>query len=137
MTAGRAAYIAGMRKWLDLLEASPEIPLPLNGTDPLSPQIINFGGDSAQEEMAAARRAIGGQWEKTVTEKWFKLRTHLDGFHLMLYAGRDLVCTRRVTGTEMKEVEEEVTPAVTRKVTKEVPIVEWDCGPLLAGGEHS
>lgn len=129
----RAAYISGLRKFANILEAKPEVPLPFYGSSDGAPVIISFGSDEgARDRLTAARQAVGGQWNKTVDDKWLNLSRALDGFHIQLYAHRDAVCTRRVVGTEAKEVEEEVTPAVTRRVTKEVDVIEWDCDPLLA-----
>ena len=131
----RASYVSGLRKWADILEAHPQVPLPFYGTDSKSPVLINFGGEGTRDELAAARQAIGGQWEKTVDEAWLNLNGQLDGFYIQLYASRDAVCTRRVVGTEEREVEEEVRPAETRKVRKQVDVIEWDCHPILGGGD--
>jgi hypothetical protein len=133
--AGRESYIAGLRKLADALEAHPEIPMPGQGSSAGNPLLTYFFGDDAREQMAAARRALGCPFGKGVDEKWLKLNGQMEGLHLQLYAGRDAVCTRRVVGTEEREVEEEITPAVTEKVVKTIEIVEWDCHPILGDGD--
>jgi hypothetical protein len=85
--------------------------------------------------MAAARRAFGSaSWTKNVSDSgnWFNLAGQLGGLHVELYAPRDAVCTRVVTGIEKREVEVEVTPAVTEKVVKTVEVAEWECRAILA-----
>lgn len=130
----RSAYISGLRKLADALEATPEVPLPHEGR---ACAISIYFHDDTPERMAAAARAIPCSWQKQVREyedsAWMDLHGSLDGLTIELTAPRDTVCTRRVVGTETREVEETVTPAVTRKVTKEVDVVEWDCGSILSG----
>ena len=133
MSAGRQGYIAGLRQLADVLDACPDIPVPYNGDDNHSPLLIGFHGASAREELAAAVRAMPCDWAKKADDKWLNLRGQLAGLHVEMYASREAVCTRVVAGTEDREVEEEVTPAVTRKVVRPVEIVTWDCGSLLAG----
>lgn len=128
----RAAYTAGLRQLADALDAHPEIPLPYDGHDgPITIQFL-FGADP-RAEMAAAVRALPCAWRKDARDdQYFDLNGNLAGLKLHLVAFRDEVCTRRVTGTEEREVEEIVTPAVIRKVTKPVEVVEWTCEPILA-----
>jgi hypothetical protein len=140
MTASdRAAYIAGMRKLMDILEADPGLPLPTEGTR--LPLGWGLWDDGARDQMAALARAIPCRWEKSAREgydggpAYFDLTGSLDGVTLAVTAHRDAVCTRVVVGTEDREVQETVTPAVTRTVIKPAEVVEWQCGPLLAGPE--
>ena len=131
-TDERTRYIDGLRLLATVLEQHPEVPLPFYGEE-YSPLLVGFFGapDEARERMAAAVRALPCAFTKNPTDDWLNLNGQLSGLHIRLYAARDAVCTRRVTGTEEREVEEEVTPAVTRTVTKQVEVVEWDCGPVL------
>jgi len=129
----RAGYISGLRQLADALERDPHIELPGDGRE-FSPVTIGFYGDDARERMAAAVRALGGRWEKDAGTKWLNLNSVLSGLHIQLYAAREQVCTRRVTGTEVRDVEVEVTPAVKRTEKQEVEIVEWDCSPVLGQG---
>ncbi len=132
----RAAYIAGLRQLADALEAHPEVPLPTDGTRmPLS---WNLWDDDAREQMAATARALPVAWVKETREgydggpDYFDLSGKLGGLKVKLTACRDAVCTRVVTGTEDREVEEVVTPAVTRKITQPAEVVEWRCESILA-----
>jgi hypothetical protein len=126
----RTAYIEGLRALAAVLETNPEIPLPHEGHI----GEINWFLFNGREQLAAIARAIPCTWNKRVWGKdgeHFELKGSLAGLTLALNANRQAVCTRRVTGTEEREVEETVTPAVTRKVVKRVEVVEWDCGSLL------
>ena len=132
--AGRAAYIDGLRQLADVLERHPGIPLPLAHDRPLT---FLFAREDARESLAAAARAMPSpSWEKSSSESeqnsWFDLHGRIAGLRVELTAQRELVCTRVVTGTEDREVEEVVRPAETRKVVKPVEVVEWDCGSLLS-----
>lgn len=134
MNTDREQYIEGLRQLAQVLEDNPEIELPTYGTLlPMSMGFFESGGD--RDRMAAAARAFPCTWQKSVhdseTQSYFNLDGRLAGLRIQLSSFRDLVCTRRVVGTEDREVEEEVTPAVTRKVVKPVEVVEWDCGPIL------
>lgn len=132
----RERYIDGLRVLATALELNPELDLPVGGS--VLPLSFNFWGDDARERLAAARRSIPCEWRKQVTEEgdkypaYFHLNGQLGGLKLQLSAYRNKVCERRVVGTEDREVDEVVTPAVTKKVMKPVDVVEWDCGPLLA-----
>jgi len=129
----RAAYIDGLRQLAGVLEEHEEIPLPFSGS--ITPLQTGFYGDGAREQMAAAVRAMPGKWVKDASDKWLNLTGQLAGLRIELYAERDAVCTRVVTGTEEREVEKVITPAVTEKVTETVELVEWDCSPILAPRE--
>lgn len=129
----RERYIEGLRVLAAALEQHPEIPLPYEGRwgD------INWflHGDDQREMAATIARALPCTLGKRV---WGKEDEHFElngvlggGLKVAINADREAVCTRRVTGTEEREVEETVTPAVTRKVVKRVDVVEWDCGPVL------
>ena len=140
----RAAYIQGLRQLADILEAHPEVPLPYEGGRRTTAITIHFlHDDDPRAELATAARAIPCTWQKETSEpdpdgKWaayFDLNGQLGGLHLKLTAYRDAVCTRVVTGLEDREVQEIVTPAVTRTIVKPVEVVEWDCGSLLAPAE--
>lgn len=133
----RAAYAKGLRQLADVLEASPEaVPLPYEGNS--SRITFHFlGGADPRGDMAAAARAIPCDWRKRTTEHdsgaaYFRLQGELHGLKLELVAFREAVCERVVTGTREIEVEEEVRPAETRKVVKQVETVKWVCHPVLA-----
>ena len=129
----RAGYIAGLRALAGVLETNPGIPLPGSGSR-YSLLITFFDEATAKETMAAAARAFPCSWRKKSSGRdgeYFDLTGRLEGLQLELSAPRDVVCERVVTGTEVREVDEVVQPEVTRKVTREVEVVEWRCGTLL------
>lgn len=137
MSDPRADYIEGLRQLAAVLEANPEIQMPISGGISASSALVIRAGDT-REDLAAAARAFPCAWAKSTSgdgDQWLDLNGQLAGLHVQLYADREAVCTRRVVGVEDREVEEVVTPAVTRKVTKPVEIVEWDCGPILGKAE--
>lgn len=135
----RGAYIQGLRMLADALEANPDAQLPADGR--VLSLAFTFWGDDAREQMAAVTRALPCAWRKETDDggdgerAYFHLSGSLAGLRIKLTAYRDAVCTRVVTGTEEREVEEVVRPAETRKVTKPAEVVEWDCGSLLAPAE--
>ncbi len=53
-----------------------------------------------------------------------------DVLYWKLWADREIVCTKRVIGTETVEVEKLISRE-TETVEEEREIVEWDCHPLL------
>ena len=131
----RQRYIDGLRVLASVLENHEGIPLPWDGTG--SPISLNFlFGDRPREQMAGAARAFPCEWSKDFMSSRYGDYINLDGkvagLSIRLTAYRDTVCKRVVTGTEDREVEEVVTPAVTRKVTETVDVIEWDCGSVLA-----
>lgn len=137
MTTDRAAYISGARKFLDILEAHEEIPVPYFGHSPLYCRAtIHFlFGDGSKARMAAAARAFPGPLEKGVTAgTYFDLRGNIDGFYYELTAYRDEVCERVVTGVETvtRRIPDPSVTVPTVEVTDEVETVEWRCGPILA-----
>lgn len=139
--ATRRAYTAGLRRLADLLDDLPDLPLPFVGSVDGSTVSLNFLGDKdAREAMTRARRLIGGQWTKVVTESaeygdYLRLKGQIEGLHVSLVAYRDSVCRRVVTGVRevTREVPDPDAPTVT--LTETVEDVEWDCGPLLADSE--
>ena len=136
----RAEYIKGLRMLADVLDKHPEVQLPVAGAmRDGQPALFYFDGSpGGLAAMAAARKAFPCAWSKSFSgggeyTDWLNLTGELAGVQIQLYTYRDAVCERVVTGTEDREVEEIVQPAVTRKVTRPVEIVEWVCHPVLAG----
>ncbi|HEV2376208.1 MAG TPA: hypothetical protein VGS19_29065 [Streptosporangiaceae bacterium] len=128
----RAAYIDGLRQLATALEDHPELPLPFDGR---SDEISWYMQDD-KDTLAAAVRALPCTfakrvWDSDNSQAYLELTGRIAGLKVKLNAWRDAVCTRRVVGTEEREVEKVVTPAVVEKVTETVDVVEWDCGPLL------
>lgn len=133
-TTDRDSYTAGLRQLADTLDTNPDIPLPYEGNlcD------LNWFLHGGRDEMAAIARAFPVTWAKRTWgehDTHFELAGKLAGLRLAVNISRDAVCTRVVKGTEDRVVEEVVTPAVTRKVTRQVEVVEWECQPLLRPDE--
>lgn len=135
----RAAYISGLRKFADILEAHDEIPLPYFGSSPTyGRQRIHFlSGKDNKSAMAAAVRALPGPLEKDArSDGYFDLNGSIDGFHFTLTAYRNEVCERVVTGVEKVTRSIPVRGAMVQvpmiEVTEEVEKVEWRCGSILA-----
>lgn len=136
----RSAYTAGLRHLAELLDDNPGIPLPLGHTSNNHIVILFPSSKEPRAAMAEAARVFPCTWTKNAGEDFFDLNGKLAGLNIELSAPREAVCTRRVTGT--REVTREVpdpdllarVPMV--EVTETVEDVEWDCGPILAGGER-
>lgn len=143
-TDPRAEYIAGLRQLSDILEANPELALPLDGKLEGIPIAVYLTNDSEdpRADMAAWTRALPGTKSKTPSGaegEYFTIRTRLggpNGLHFKVLANRGDVCERIVIGT--REVTEEKPdpallaelPLVTETRTEE--IVEWRCSSILS-----
>jgi len=137
----RASYIDGLRALADILEDHREVPLPFQGDGTAITISAFLSSADPRADLAAAARAFPCAWRKDVRGDdqyghYFDLAGELHGLKLKLTAYRDAVCTRVVTGTKLREVEEVVTPAVTRMVEKPVEVVQWVCGSVLAPAER-
>jgi hypothetical protein len=140
-TENRSSFTAGLRAVADFLDEHPEVRLPYlgayaEGSDLPSLPIYLVTGATARDELAAITRAMGTATKAVkqfaVGGDSFQVWREFEGIVLCAGVDRGEVCTKVVTGTEDREVEEVVTPAVTRKVVKQVEVVEWKCEPLLA-----
>lgn len=134
----RAAYISGARKFLDLLEAHEEIPIPYYGSSSKYGRLgLHFlSGVDNKSAMAAAVRALPGPLEKnTETNGYFDLNGNIDGFYYTLTADRNEVCERVATGVEtvtrtIVDPRAPIPPMI--EVTEEIETFEWRCGSILA-----
>lgn len=140
-TDTRAAYIAGLRRIADALEADPDVAMPFSGNAGGTPfYVFIHEGSGSREQVAAWARLLDSGARKVYDDEsnafGFELHGQVAGVQVKVCAARDLVCTRRVVGT--REVVEQVAdpealaavPTVT--VTRTEDVVEWDCSPLLA-----
>ena len=97
-----------------------------------------FGGNDAREEMTECARAIRRQFKIEQTDKdargeTFSMEMIVPDMNwtFVLQTARSNVCTRVDTGrTELKEV---VDYANAPRRTEEVPVIEWQCDPVLNG----
>jgi hypothetical protein len=127
MTDKRSEYTAGLRALADLLDQHPDLPLP---ESELSWGV--HGQDDPKAAIARIARAVPVNCEKWYDDDYFRMRFSLHGFKLRVWATREQVCTKVVTGTQ--EVTKMVPAANTEyvEVTETVETVEWICEPLLA-----
>lgn len=132
----RTGYMARLQRLAAKLKASPDIPVPHRISE-LSLDFYFTYCDDPRTALAACARAFGlDGWKKRTWEaersSFFEMTREWDGWQVTLTAYRDAVCTKVVKGTEDREVEEVVQPAVTRTVTKPVDIIEWVCESVMA-----
>lgn len=87
--------------------------------------------------FARAGLAHGVKIRKNFSDRHGIVSLDFGVMHLDVYAARDQVCERVVTGTETvtKQVPDPAAPLV--EVTEEVEQVEWVCRPLLAAESGS
>jgi len=94
-SARRAAFIEGLRAFADVLEMSPEVPLPFHGR--LDPVTIHFlAGEDPRAALVAAARAIDGpEWREAISDytetgggTYHDLLGELHGLRLRLTAER-------------------------------------------------
>lgn len=138
VTALAAKLAAGYRAIADLIENNPELAehlryVPKNILVPVS------GEDDPRGIIASFARAglrTGAEISKRQTDKHAGAVIGWGPVAVEVYAQRDEVCERVVTGVETvtKTVPDpEALAAVpTVEVTEEVEQVEWRCRPLLA-----
>lgn len=97
---------------------------------------IWFYGDNCAERVANVARAIRKQFtteaaSKNYDESTFRMEIEIQDspFYFSLYTARNNVCKRIDTGkTETKVVRDYQAAPTT---TKEVPVIEWECSPIL------
>lgn len=138
-SAERAAYIAGLRKIADALEADPDLPAPYEGSASVSLIFCD-----TKEQVQAWARVMTGAKRKEVDDDrhyGFRLVGQINGVRVKVLVKRDEVCRRVVTGTRTEIITEQITRVIgVRRVPVEIEDVEWVCEPLLAelkAGEQS
>lgn len=100
-TPDRAAFLAGMRKLLDLLEAHPGLPLPAIVGGTATWHIYNGQREVlAVEEMLAVPLTGGIDPEN---DTYYVLSGDLDGMPVQIRAWAGDVAERRVAGTRVVE----------------------------------
>lgn len=116
-----------LRALADWLDAHPTA----NGTVDFSMghgRILDY--TMGRDEITAQARALGGQWEKDISEMYFWLRQEVvPGVTYDLYTMRDIVCERVVVGTEEVEIPDPDVEVPTVTVVRDV--VEWRCPDSL------
>jgi hypothetical protein len=135
--ARRQGYIDGLRGLADALAENASIPLPVDGV--LTALSIGFWGDHPKEDLAAtARKLPVSKWEKAPGENYFNMRGTIGALKIELYARRDAVCRRVVTGTrEVTEIvkdPEKLAEVPEIEVTRTEQTYEWVCDPVMSPG---
>lgn len=121
------AVAAGLRELADFIEANPEFAELLNG-DELTMYVPSWH-DGAEARFADVARKLGGKRRKDADTKYFHVTRQFGAVGVRIFTDRNVVCTKKVVGTRKVEKPDPNAPKV--EVVEE--IVEWECGPLLAG----
>ncbi|MGH2877929.1 MAG: hypothetical protein ACRDLV_16880 [Solirubrobacteraceae bacterium] len=100
LTAEQQAYVDGLRELAGVLETNPW----LISTVTLA-AFVGFGyhedGDDVAALMASTARAARGRWDKSVDNQGnFRLTRQCGPHSIVMYAVRERVCKRVVTGSE-------------------------------------
>jgi ABC-type sulfate transport system substrate-binding protein len=126
----RAGKIAQLRAFADFLEAHPE------ARRIYSPAVYDVVHSRA--EMAARIKALGGKWDKDEDGESFKVRQTIAGVQYVIFAAREDVCTRVVTGTKevlRTEADPDAVAALPKRTyTETVEDVQWVCPESLLAG---
>lgn len=127
----------GLRALAAMIEQHPEV-----APHARLRNLYAFHVNSADDHAVVARAALasGAQVDKDVSDTQYNLvLTFGREVGAYVLANRSDVCERVRVGTETrvehdpKDVEEALKRLPEREV--EVPVYEWQCRPLLAGGE--
>jgi hypothetical protein len=131
----RAEFAAGLRAFADLIDANPDLPLPVQ--DKFEWTVWPSAVADVKAEIARIRRLLPGRFDKNDTSdyynsKYFELRGQLRGLPLVISTYREQVCERVVVGTRAVTKTVPAPDAPMVEVTVTVEDVEWRCHPLLA-----
>jgi hypothetical protein len=124
-----------LRKLADLLEAHPEVEMPI--IDSYDDEItkIRFQFTSHGEKAAAAAsvvmKAFPGAFKKTYANAYFFMSGEFEGVPVEINTYRADVCVARKVGTETKQVKDPEALKAIPMVEIKVPVYEYDCKPIL------
>lgn len=102
----RDEYIAGLRELADLLERTPELPLP---TMDFEWAVHYYGSTDAEQRAALAniRRLLPGPLEENdpnsgsgYDESYYQLKGNIGALPVDVWASRHSVCRRVIAGTQ-------------------------------------
>jgi hypothetical protein len=116
-------YTDGLRNLADFLDLHPNI-VPHAKFD----CCFFFSGDEAKSELASFTRAIGGMLQKEKVGGFMEVAKCFGPHKITGNVSEDLICERKVVGTETVEIPDPEAP----KITVEREIVEWVCPPVLS-----
>jgi hypothetical protein len=136
MTGERARYIGGLRAMAELLESTPDLPLPAAVLAQW--HVWPHVADDVPAEVIRLVRLIGGRFDKNDPAKsdynsiYYEMTGNVGGMPVTITTYRDEVCRKVVTGSieVVKTVPAPDAPMVEVKETIET--FEWQCVPLLA-----
>jgi hypothetical protein len=121
------AFIAGLRQFLEFLEANPDV-YPGQTTFLIC---LSHRQDPKATLAEVARRF--GPVEKVYRDRWFHLAKRFGPIELQWFAHRDQVCRKVVTGKKTVTLAaEDAKPERTVDVEES----KWVCAPLLAEAER-
>lgn len=115
-----AEAVAGLRELADFIETNPQFVEALQDA-----RFLQYV--TSESDFPALVSQLGGNREKNGNDDYFGVSRYFGAIELHVFTNRGQVCERVQTGTETVEVEEVITPAVTRTVTVERPVLEWVC----------
>jgi hypothetical protein len=137
-TTRRDRYIRALRVTANLMETIPDIPPPSLSahTIELTWSVSSSHPDPGAELARLARlmpcKLTKNKPGDAFGDEYYELRGEIDGVPIELWAKRELVCTKVVTGTRPVTKLVPDPAAAMVEVTEEEDIVEWRCDPLLA-----
>lgn len=141
------AVAADFVSFADFVRANPHLTKHMVNTEPDSygNRFLVYVHDAETlAEFARAAVRAGRKVDKKLSgegDRYFAVDVAFGWLTLHVYAVRDAVCERVVTGT--REVVEEIpdpealAAVPTTTVTRTEEIVEWRCGSLLGGGSSA
>lgn len=127
-----ALHPHGLRRLADALERAPfpgSVHAGVKGSGSLDIAVFTYGMDDLRE----ARRIVGHcEKEERPGGGGVILKGRLDGIPVTIYPPSG-ACRRVQVGAERRPV----VKTVETDEYEEVPVYEWDCGPLLAEADES
>ncbi len=131
--------VAGFRALADTIANNPQLAEYLRYAN-FNQLLVSTTGEADKPKLMAefirAGKANGATISKSGDEKWFNLDITWGPIGLHVFAAREDVCERVVTGVETvtKTVPDPALLAAVPQVevTEQVETVEWVCRPLLA-----
>lgn len=131
-TASVSDRLRALAGWLD---QNPEI-APYSIEVPGEQLRVNVFNVRGRDHLADLMRTVGGRWDKHHNEEadlFHVTQEILPGVTLSLTVWRSEVCERVVVGHRTVEEPDPEQVAALPKVSRTVEVVEWRCGPVLAG----
>lgn len=132
------AFAEGLRKLAGFIESNPEFAEWFEHSFITSGISVHVRDEDQAEALGRFARALlrsGAKVDKDITESFFHVIGWFGVVKTKTLTWRSEVCERRQVGTETVTRHVPDPAAELVEITEEVPVFEWDCKPLLAGGE--